>query len=358
MDGDRMGAWLSGQGEQGEAYRLPFETTWHPQLRNTLRARHPAGDLADYLHQRRPVSPARHMAISSALNGFALHLARHVVEEIGKGKLIYAGGDDVLAMVSVDDLLPVMYLLRLTYSGIFPDGPFAERARDLLGIDARRFDLRRGHVRLDGQLLRVMGHRATASMGAVVAHHQAPLGQVLRKLREAEQSAKREGGRDAFAVSLLKRSGGAVHLTCPWLARAPDEEPDWPAALEGSLEETPMGQLIRLRERFGGPGLSRRAAYITQGWLADIPVGSPALSAMLGYQLRRQTQGSDADKKVAESIGRAVAELALAVYPAPGPGEDFSSATRERPARVRSFVEAFLGVAEFLGREGRVRNAV
>lgn len=44
-DGNRMGAWLSGQGEYGKKYRLPFENTLHPQLRNTLRGHYDARPL-------------------------------------------------------------------------------------------------------------------------------------------------------------------------------------------------------------------------------------------------------------------------------------------------------------------------
>ena len=292
MDGDRMGAWLSGLGKDGESYRLPFEKTWHPRIRETLGQRYPEGDLADYRRAKRPVSPGRHIAVSTALNGFALHIVRHIVEEIGTGKLIYAGGDDVLAMLSVDDLLAVMLLLRLAYSGIFPTGQsHGNKARELIKLPFGNFDLCRGHAQLHGRLYRMMGDLATASVGAVVAHHQAPLGLVLRQLRAAEQRAKKDGGRDAFAVSLLKRSGGAVHLTCPWLTRNPGEPANWRQAMEQkNLEETPMGQLIRLREQFAKDTFSRRAAYITRGWLTDTP--ESGLSTMLGYQFRQQSKGS------------------------------------------------------------------
>jgi CRISPR-associated protein Cmr2 len=44
----------------------------------------------------------------------------HVVEEEYLGRLIYAGGDDVLAMLPVADLLPAMQRLRLAYAGHDP----------------------------------------------------------------------------------------------------------------------------------------------------------------------------------------------------------------------------------------------
>jgi CRISPR-associated protein Cmr2 len=183
MDGDNMGAWLAGNEEQ---YRLAFRGAWHSKVRSGIEpivqgnAR-----LRDYLHEKRPASPARHMAISSALNGFALDLARHIVEDLCKGKLIYAGGDDVLAMVTIDDMPRCLWLLRLAYSGTMPEGqePFFGH----LDLEMKNGFVLWERSRKDRRFYRVMGEKATASAGAVVAHHTAPLGAVLRELRQAEK---------------------------------------------------------------------------------------------------------------------------------------------------------------------------
>jgi CRISPR-associated protein Cmr2 len=341
MDGDSMGAWLSGTEDR---YQLKYRETWHPQIRAGVaqRVAQADGGLASYPEQLRPVSPARHMAISAALNSFALCFARYIVEDIGKGKLIYAGGDDVLAMVSVDDLLTTMFLLRLAYSGVFPVDN-AKHAWEWLGGDSERFDIRRGHILFNNRLFRVMGHKATASIGAVVAHHQAPLGYVLRKLRDAEKRSKNDGKRDAFAIDLLKRSGGAIQFTCPWLLPRDEKgHADWSVFSDEkkspNLETTPMGQLIHLRDRFAGERFSRRAAYLTQGWLENMPNEPAALEAMLAYQFKRQTQGDKEEKKKSGMMGRALADLARQV----------------KPDSSDDFIRDFLAVAEFLAREGRV----
>lgn len=334
MDGDSMGAWLSGTEDR---YQLRYRETWHPQIRNAV-AQKMAQANSSYPEQFRPVSPARHMAISSALNSFALHIARHIVEDIGKGKLIYAGGDDVLAMVSIDDLLQVMFLLRLAYGGVFPVEN-TDKAWEWLGGGSDRLDIGRGHIRFKDRLYRVMGHKATASMGAIVAHHQAPLGYVLRKLREAEKTAKEKGGRDAFTIELLKRSGGAVQFTCPWLPRDEQGHADWSQFSGANLEVTPMGQLIRLRNRFAGDGFSRRAAYLVEGWLEHMPSDPIAMETMLAYQFQRQSSKSDKqDKQVVATLGHSLAKLAQQVG--------------HTPPDV--FIRNCLAVAEFLAREGRV----
>ena len=341
LDGDKMGAWLSGAEEYARAYRDFF----HPQIREAIAKKFQQADLQRYVEAKRPVSPARHIAISSALNSFALHLAPYIVETVCKGKLIYAGGDDVLAMVSVDDLLPALALLRLAYSGVFPSGTATDHAWRLLGVDDRRLDIRKGHVLLRDRLYRVMGGQATASAGAVIAHHSAPLGAVLRQLREAEKQAKNKGGRDAFAIRVLKRSGGEVALVSRWFGGLDPTQ---------GLESTPIGMLLRLRRALANPQLSRRVAYLAQGWLTQLPppgefsdpmLYEKLLADNLAYQFARQCQGDDQQR--AADLGRGLGKLAVTLAAS-------SARPAEDPCTAADFIGDFLAVAEFLAREGRV----
>lgn len=341
LDGDKMGAWLSGDKD----YTLTYQDTWHPQIRDAIAGKFQQTDLQSYAKAQRPVSPARHIAISSALNSFALHLAPYIVETICKGKLIYAGGDDVLAMVSVDDLLPTLALLRLAYSGVFPTGAATDHAWRLLGVDDDRLDIRKGHVLLRNRLYRVMGHKATASAGAVIAHHSAPLGAVLRQLRDAEKQAKNRGGRDAFAIRVLKRSGGMVELVSRWFG---DFDP------AQGLESTPIGMLLRLQEALANPQLSRRVAYLAQSWLPQLPppgafsdpvLYEKLLADNLAYQFARQCQGDD--KQRAIDLGRGLGKLAVTLATS-------SSRPEEDKRTAADLIHDFLAVAEFLAREGRV----
>src|SRR5699024_4266176 len=155
--------------------------------------------------QRRALSPNRHLAISGALNDFSLSVARHIIEEEHLGRLIYSGGDDVFAMLPVADLLTGMQRLRNAYSG---DGQDHEG-----GYSRRGLTLHKGFALLNGRLMRMMSTAATASCGAVIAHHKAPLAAVRRELAAAEKRAKMQGQRDAFSITVIKRSGGALYLT-------------------------------------------------------------------------------------------------------------------------------------------------
>ena len=73
-----------------------------------------------------------------------------------------------------------------------------------------------GHALLNGHLYRTMGHKATASVGAVIAHHTAPLQHVLTQVRRMEKVAK-NAGRDAFALKIIKRAGGEVEMNGWWV---------------------------------------------------------------------------------------------------------------------------------------------
>ncbi len=318
MDGDRMGAWLAG----GDEYAIKYRDSFHPQTRQGFN-QHAANEptLKAYGEQARAVSPNRHLSISAALNDFSLTVAPHVVEREFLGRLIYAGGDDVLAMLPVGDLLPAMQRLRMAYAGHDPAHTAEDSARQGLTLGQGFALLRRGKSL---RLMRMMGERATASAGAVIAHHQAPLGAVLRELRASEGRAKGEGGRDAFCITVVKRSGGALSVVAKW---------GEPVALLGDL-----------RDWLALDGVSRRAVYNSLDWVKDIPPDDSAmLQELLSYQFQRQANSDEA-----KSVGRGLACRLTALA--------FDDSLRPKPASKEpplSWLAHFMGVAEFLARGTR-----
>lgn len=325
MDGDRMGAWLAGGDEKSaKPYAITYRDSFHPLTRDSFdqhAKREPS--LKAYADQPRAMSPNRHLSISAALNDFSLAVVPHVVEQEHLGRLIYAGGDDVLAMLPVADLLPAMQRLRVAYAGHDPAHEQGERERQGLTLH-RGFAMLREGRRL--RLMRMMGDKATASAGAVIAHHQAPLGAVLRELRAAESRAKNLGGRDAFSITVVKRSGGALHLTAKW--------------------GEPVELLHALRQWLTSADVSRRAVYNSLDWMKDLPQDDPAmLCALLNYQLQRQAK--DVAKDQATALARRLADLAFNDMQRPRPGAD---------ERRLDWLANFMGVAEFLARETRSAN--
>lgn len=333
MDGDRMGAWLAGNEKECQ---LKFPSTWHPSVRSALDLFRENEGVKAYLDSYRPASPARHAAISQALNDFSTHVVRHIVEHICKGKLIYSGGDDVLAMVSVDDLLPAMLLLRAAYSG-------TGDASGLPGhIDLQGMQLGKGWIRLRDRLMLMMGAKASASIGAIVAHHQAPLAAVLRQLREAESRAKSHG-RNAFCVRVMKRGGGEVGVAAKFWAIEQSGETPPPV-----LKECAAGYLLRLADALANTDFSRRAIYRAQEWLANLPqrpqrddgLWRAMVATHLGYQFERQK----GFRLLAEEAVELACDGVISAVSAPE-----SRAAQPEAAAL----EQLLVTAEFFARESR-----
>lgn len=324
MDGDSMGKWLSGDPD----FAIRYIDALHPKLAAGLKQRFQGNAaLQAYLNAPRAVSPGRHIAISKALNDFSGVIARWIVEERHGGRVLYAGGDDLMVMLPTSDLLSAMQALRFAYSGVSEGSPDEDADWQAAGF------IRRGQ-----RIHMCMGKSATASMGAVVVHHQTPLLGALEELRGAEQRAKNEGGRDAFSLSVLKRSGGALRHTA-----------QWSSFIDDGLDEMSLIRkfAIGLREQ---PEASRRAAYNIQNWLIDLPEPSALrdaggveryLESVLHFQFVRQKL---------EKAGAAIysRELARVGVRDPVSAEPLSTA-----ADIRERIANLTGIGEFFARETR-----
>ncbi|GIX28425.1 MAG: hypothetical protein KatS3mg123_2306 [Burkholderiales bacterium] len=313
MDGDEMGAWLSA----GAGKTRPLKESFHPTLKQRLETRF-GGDskFVEYANEPRAPNPAWHMAISEALNQFALHLVPEIVERAYLGRLIYAGGDDVLAMLAASDLLPAAAALRAAYSG---QEPTATGGNELDTFKLQR--LNNGWAQFGGKVLRLMGERATASAGLVISHYQAPLGAVLRELRAAERRAKQLPGKNAWSLAILKRGGGALYVTARW--------------------GEPLRLFDALRGLLAREDVSRRAAYHLVDWLDDVPPDQPEMvKSLLAYQMQRQCDSAAARQQVAQLMPQLV---------------DLAFDGTQRPDKVKplEWLANFMLAAEFLAREER-----
>ena len=333
FDGDRMGEWLAADSRFAATYIDSF----HPIVSEGFgkRARENPR-LRDYANTRRALSPGRHLAISGALQDFSMHVARHVIETEYGGRLLYAGGDDVMAMLPADELLGAAHRLRNAYSGRGDEREGRPPASSTTSgtsasVDTMpRLHCANGFAVLERgsrtRVLRMMGNKASGSAGLVIAHHKTPLGAVLRELRASERRAKERGGRDAFSLTLLKRSGGSLGLTAKW--------------------GKSLVLLLELRDFLREPVVSRRAAYLVSAWLDDLPMDNPGLlRTLLRAQLLRQTQVAgteDAMHQRIDDLARCLCELAF-------DPEFVGSNSADRARQLTEFV----GVAEFLARETR-----
>lgn len=105
------------------------------------------------------------------------------------GKVVYAGGEDFLALINMEDSLPVLSELRNMFNEIVHSGV--------------------------SEFLQP-GRKLSFSAGVCISHYKTPLSFVLAKARETEKKAKNHEGKDAFSVSVLKHSGEILECVMPF----------------------------------------------------------------------------------------------------------------------------------------------
>jgi CRISPR-associated protein Cmr2 len=126
-------------------------------------------------------NPAQQNVIAERLGSFTQGVGERVYQH--NGFLVYAGGDDVLALLTLDDALRCAAALRAYYLECFN------------------------------------GSGITTSISAAIeyVHIKAPLGKVLSDAHHLlDEVAKEQTGRDALAVRIWKPGGMTAEWAMPW----------------------------------------------------------------------------------------------------------------------------------------------
>ena len=218
MDGDKTSQWLSG-------YNAPsLQSMLHKDSKETV---DPILEEENWFFKAKPIKrvlgASLHLSLSTILKHFAIDIVPEIVENQNLGKLVYAGGDDVIALVSTRDMLNVMQQLKALFQGENLNNPlpniktangFAEI--NLEGGNRRLFPLAGASHKLDES--EELFHSLTISAGVAIMHESTPLAQAIdESLKQAmKKKAKEELGRDAFAINLCKRAGGLVSFGMKW----------------------------------------------------------------------------------------------------------------------------------------------
>ncbi|MBE9610827.1 type III-B CRISPR-associated protein Cas10/Cmr2 [Chitinilyticum piscinae] len=170
-------------------------------------------------------SLGKHMAdaenqtpISTALNAFTSAVPRIV--EGHNGFLIYAGGDDVLAILPLEDAMRCAAAVRESYLNCFKPYPKIP---------------------------------TTISAAIEFAHVKMPLGKILQDAHSLlDDVAKDDAGRDALAVRVWKPGGMTVEWAQPWeIALDP----------EGKLHIEKLVEEFRVQDQTGAGDFSNKFFY-------------------------------------------------------------------------------------------------
>ncbi len=132
-----------------------------------------------------------HSRISEIVNEYTSQNVPKIVEGTYLGKLLYAGGDDLLALANLKDLFAILRQLHQA----FP----SERLRAIEGLKNIATD-----------------HSFGVSAGVCIAHHKAPLGEARRLAKKMEQEAKQLDGKNGVSIALLKHSGNISTACVKW----------------------------------------------------------------------------------------------------------------------------------------------
>lgn len=212
MDGDRMGKLVA-----GETMPATWRTIIHPGLIKRLEdgTFNPAYRQfwLPRLDHKRMISPSVHAAISEALGDFSLYTVPRIIQQC-RGRLIYAGGDDVCAILPISTAIyaarDIARLYRADYVAYRDDRNSGEPVSGTWVPEACRIGLHMGR-----------GEGISISGSVLICHHKRPLSSAMAAARTLlKAGAKKEGGRNAIAVQVDKRSGGPRGLIRGW-----DEQP-------------------------------------------------------------------------------------------------------------------------------------
>jgi CRISPR-associated protein Cmr2 len=182
-DGDGMSEWLKGKKLKQYQDYIASDLSVPDSIQGTF---------DEFLDLPKRMGPSTHSALSRALLDFSNQLVPYLTERRYAGRLIYGGGDDVLAYTNLWEWDKWLWDIRQCFRGQEdPSGRFKNEGDywqwqndEPLPKDAS------GRPLLSSRPLFTMGHRATISFGIAIAHHSVPLAIALENLWEAEEEAK------------------------------------------------------------------------------------------------------------------------------------------------------------------------
>ena len=129
----------------------------------------------------RAVKKDDHIRISAALAELAVSAKRIVEGRLGK--VVYSGGDDLMALLPVDTVLMTAFEIQAAFQK---------------------------------KLLETGYPGMSASAGIAIAHYNAPLQTTIDSARMAERDAKSSCGRNALVLRVSKRSGEIRRAAIKW----------------------------------------------------------------------------------------------------------------------------------------------
>ncbi|MDD2510965.1 MAG: type III-B CRISPR-associated protein Cas10/Cmr2 [Syntrophomonas sp.] len=173
FDGDSMGEWLSGT-KLNDNMKLE---DFHREL--SLKLNEFAGSVKEFF-----IEPSGEQNPDS-------NRKENGTESSFRGRVVYAGGEDFLGFVTLDDSLKSLDKLRIE---------FDEKVNQALQQKA--------FIQENNNL--------SFSAGMVIAHYKTPLSEALKWVHQMEKAAKEVEGKNSLGIALLKHSGEIEKCVYKW----------------------------------------------------------------------------------------------------------------------------------------------
>lgn len=210
------------------------------------------------------MAPQEHQSASEALANFATAAERVVATH--HGHCVFAGGDDVLALLPVATALDCAAALNDAFAEAIAKGPTGS------------------------------GAFPTLSVGIQIAHVIEPFRDSLEGARSAEHAAKNTYGRAAFAVRLDKRSGV-------------------PLLIGGKWEELPSIRALQDLQDPSAGSLPRGLAYDLRRVAERLTAKDPALNPIRALEVDRVLKQKDVEQAVSSAVWARLGDRDLSSTP-------------------------------------------
>jgi CRISPR-associated protein Cmr2 len=192
-----------------------------------------------------------HRILSHGVAKFAGVTAPGIIEEVYLGKVIYFGGDEGVAFVSLEHLL--------------------------LAMDACR-----------KEFAKLPAVNTTVCIGAVIAHHQQGLLSVLGEAQAALKRAKKLDGKNAFCLSIMKRSGGTTRTQAHWTYGKESARFDVIKLVEQLIEHERAGRLSdRWWRQLAAEAWGFRHVHARGGVTVDLELVFPEIERLVTRHVSR-----------------------------------------------------------------------
>lgn len=290
MDGDKMGSLVN-----GATLASTWKSIMHPDIVERLKKpefeKKYRDNWKDIFGTKRLVTPAIHAAISECLGDFSLYGVPGIIKKHG-GTLIYAGGDDVCAVLPVTEALAAAREIRDYYISTYK---WIQR-------DKGPVDVSGDFSSTGGKLSINLGKGADISIsaGLLICHHKESLTQMISGAQSLlKEKAKHEEGRNACAIELRKRSGGSRFFARKW-----NQENVWKSFSE-------IGTAIKDKNK---AQVSSSVVYRLEGLRDGVEAilerenWKEMLTNLIANQLERSSVGDDDNK---EALAAKMADLVV-----------------------------------------------